>query len=74
MELTAEQRAEWEKTKADYVERQMDLFKKYYIQHAAACPDCGGPLWHVCEDNIREMTSMTAEAVMRSFISSNLKP
>lgn len=60
---------EWEAVKADYINRQMAVFKKYYGNKSVECDDCGGPAWTMCEKNLREMVSMTADAVMRSFMS-----
>jgi len=59
---------QWEATKADYVERQMASFKKYFGKDAKECPDCNGSAWIVCEKNLRDMLDMTADAVMRSFM------
>lgn len=59
---------EWEITKADYFNRQMAAFQKYFGKKSLQCDDCGGPMWQMCEKNLRDMVSMTADAVMRSFI------
>lgn len=66
--MKEEQIKQWESTKADYINRQMAAFQKYFGKDATTCSDCGGPAWHMCEKNLRDMVSMTADAVMRSFM------
>lgn len=62
--MTPTERA-WETSKAEYIGKLMASFQKYFGKNAISCPDCGGPAWHICEKNLRDIVGLTLEATRR---------